>query len=105
MKSEATNRDSAHRVTSRENVLNAPVADELIEFLEPNPKFDSVLHLAKGAVNRIALYYHAAYLEIFGLVPPFGPIPSEVVERIALILDLEVPELFEYPAERGPVTS
>ena len=90
MKSEAVNSDSAHRVTSRRSVLDAPVVDELIEFLEPNPKFDGVLHLAKGAVNRIALYYHAAYLEIFGLVPPFGPIPSDIVERIALILESRI---------------
>ena len=86
MKSETANSVSAHRVTSRRDVSDAPVVDELIQFLERNPKFDSVLHLAKGAVNRIALYYHAAYLEIFGVVPPFGPIPPEVVERIALIL-------------------
>ena len=100
MKSETAGGDSAHRVTARRGVLDAPVVDELIDFLEPNPKFDAVLRLAKGAVNRVALYYHASYLEHFGKTPPYGSVPAEAVQRIASILDVEVSEPFEYPPER-----
>ena len=100
MKSQTAKSTSRAWVASPSNVLGVAAVDDFIQSLEPDPKFDAVLRVTNGAINRVAVYYHAAYLEFFGQPPPFGPVPSEAVKRIASILELEVPEPFEYPSER-----
>ena len=91
---------SRGRSPSSVDALSTSTLDDFIELLGPDQKFVPVLHGAKGDVNRIALFYHGAYLESFGRAPPFGPVPPRVVERIASILELQVPDPFEYPPER-----
>jgi TnpA family transposase len=57
-----------------------------------------VLRYAKGPVNRIALFFHAAYLEAFGQMPPYGPIPEALAEHIARLLgEVEAPSPLPYP--------
>src|SRR5262249_28348791 len=74
--------------------------EELVRCLPAEPQLDAVLRGAQGTVSRIALVYHAAYLEACGRSAPYGPIPLEIREQIAALLDEKVPYPFVYPEER-----
>lgn len=75
--------------------------EELRKLFPPDPRIQEVLKYAKGSVNRIALFYHAAYLEAFGQTPPYAPIPGALVGHIAEILGEITPATLPYPDARA----
>jgi TnpA family transposase len=75
--------------------------EEYRRVFRPDPRFDPVLRYAKGTVNRIALFYHAVYLEAFGRVPPYAPIPEPLVDHLAEVLgEKTAPSPLPYPDSR-----
>lgn len=81
--------------------LEAIPLDELKDYFHPDPKFDDVVRYAKGPVNRIALFYHAAYLENLGQAPPYAPLPEGLAGHIAEVLGETAPSPFPYPDARA----
>ena len=63
---------------------------EIARIFRPNDRFNGLIH-SHSATNRIALFYHAAYLEAFGRIAPFGPVPPRVASHISRILETELP--------------
>lgn len=70
--------------------------EEIARVFRPSEKYQDLLR-AQTPVHRIALYYHAAYLETFGRQAPYAPIPERVIRHIARVLASEVPVPFVYP--------
>ena len=90
-------------LSARPAVTSGPdpaLLQEFIASLKRTAKFDGVISHAQGTSSRIALYYHASYLEFFARSAPYGPIPQEAAQRIAAILgeDLRLP--LRYPRNR-----
>lgn len=71
-------------------------SEEIAYLFRPNERF-TFLAQAHTPVHRIALYYHAAYLEAFGRAAPYAPIPPRIIAHVAGVLGLPVPEPFVYP--------
>src|SRR4051812_21352377 len=93
----------AHARTIRRNptFLRDWAPEEYRQVFRPDPRFAPVLRYAKGAVNRIALFYHAAYLEAFGQSPPYSPIPEPLADHIAEVLEeRDAPSPLPYPDSR-----
>ena len=83
------------RTRPRDNLeLLSPA--EIANIFRPNERFIRLAQ-AHTPVHRIALYYHAAYLEACGRGAPYAPIPPPVIAHVAGVLDLPVPEPFVYP--------
>jgi len=74
--------------------------DDLRTLFQSNEKYEPVLRYAYGREARIALFYHAAYLENFGRSAPYSPIPAAVIEHIASVLGENNPAPFKYPDAR-----
>jgi hypothetical protein len=64
-----------------------------LRIFRPDERFASLAQ-AHTPVHRIALYYHAAYLEAFGRAAPYAPIPPRIIAHLAGVLGLPVPEPF-----------
>jgi TnpA family transposase len=70
--------------------------EEIARVFRPQEKYGGLLG-AQTATHKIALFYHAAYLEAFGRQIPYAPIPDEIVRHIAGVLGCDVPSPFVYP--------
>lgn len=69
----------------------------MVRLFGPTPRFDSFLVEAHGPVHRVALFYHAAYLDAFSRQAPLGPIPNYLVRHIADLLGESVPIPLPHP--------
>lgn len=74
--------------------------EEVTQIFRLTDRYASLLRAHSDAA-RIALYYHAAYLEAFGRPAPYGPIPPCVTVHISGILGLEAPTPLPYPDVRA----
>lgn len=88
------------RVVPSPEDLNALSTEEIIRIFRPSDRYAQLLRAHTDAA-RIALYYHAAYLEAFGQSAPYGPIPDRVAAHIAKVLGLEVALPLPYPDARA----
>jgi TnpA family transposase len=70
---------------------------EVLRHFTSSPRYESFLKESHNPVHRVALFYHAAYLETFFRTPPFRPIPDYLVRHIAQILEDQVPLPLPYP--------
>lgn len=77
--------------------LEGMSTEEFGYYFSPDPKFFEAVRYAKGPVARIALFFHAAYLENFGQSPPYAPIPEALARHIAGLLGETAPSPFPYP--------
>ena len=83
--------------------------EEVLRHFTSSPRYESFLKESHDPVHRVALFFHAAYLEAFYRTPSFGPIPEYLARHIAQVLEDQVtfplpyPEshrTFDYHAER-----
>lgn len=78
--------------------LEGLVQEELVQLFKLHPKFEPALQTAYTAVQKIALLYHAVYLDLFAKVPLYNkPIPPALVTHLANLLGEKVPDQFRYP--------
>jgi hypothetical protein len=81
--------------------LESLSSEEIANVFRPNERFISLAQ-AHTPIHRIALYYHATYLEAFGCAAPYAPIPPRIIAHVAGVLGLPIPEPFvpyPYPTE------
>lgn len=77
--------------------LNELTPEEIRALFRPTSRYEVFLREAHGPVNRVALFFHATYLEAFGEPAPLGPIPDAVARHITQLLEDEVPIPLPYP--------
>lgn len=76
----------------RRQTLDGLSGDEIRQIFQLAPRIEEGLRYAKGSVHRVALFFHAVYLETFGKAPPYAPIPEAVARHIAGVLGETIPD-------------
>jgi TnpA family transposase len=89
-------RDPASRPSPRKPLASL-TPEEVQNFFRPTSRYAPFLQEAHGPVHRVALFFHASYLESFKEPAPLGPIPDVIVRHIAQLLEDEVPVPLPYP--------
>lgn len=78
-------------------VLDSLSPEDIRRIFRSTSRYQVFLQEGQGAVHRIALYFHACYVEAFGEPAPLGPIPEAIVRHLATLLEDEIPIPFSYP--------
>jgi TnpA family transposase len=71
--------------------------EEVLRHFTSTPRYETFLKESHDPVHRVALFFHAAYLEAFFRTPPFRQIPDYLARHIAQILEDQVPFPLPYP--------